>query len=60
MWEGSIEYARQSIAWDRHKGTSNYLFADGHAENMKFEETYAWPDTCYWYPEAAPKWPEIP
>lgn len=60
MWEGSVEYAKQFIAWDRHKGTSNYLFADGHAENMKFEATYAWPHTCYWYPEAAPKWPEIP
>ncbi len=60
MWEGSVEYAKQSIAWDRHKGTSNYLFADGHAENLEFEETYAWPNTCYWYPEAAPKWPEIP
>jgi len=60
IWEGSIEYARQFVAWDRHKGTSNYLFADGHAENMKLEETYAWPHTCYWYPEAAPTWPEVP
>jgi len=60
MWEGSIEYAKQSVAWDRHKGTSNYLFADGHAENLKFEQTYEWPGTCYWYPEAAPTWPEIP
>jgi len=60
MWEGSLEYAQQSVAWNRHKGTSNYLFADGHAENLVFEETYAWPTTCYWYPEAAPKWPDIP
>jgi len=60
MWEGSVEYAKQSIAWDRHKGTSNYLFVDGHVENLKFEETYAWPNRCYWYPETAPKWPEIP
>ena len=60
MWEGSAEYARQFIAWDRHKKTSNYLFADGHAENLSFEETYTWPTVCYWYPEAAPKWPEVP
>ena len=60
IWEGSIEYAQQFVAWDRHKGTSNYLFADGHAGNLRFEETYAWPTTCYWYPEAAPTWPENP
>ena len=60
QWEGSLEYAKRFIAWDRHKGTSNYLFVDGHAENMEFEKTYNWPDKCYWYPEAAPKWPENP
>lgn len=60
LWEGSIEYARQSIAWDRHKGMSHYLFADGHAEGLPFERTYTWPGDCYWYPEAAPKWPENP
>ena len=60
MWEGSIEYAKQSIAWDRHKGTSNYLFADGHAEGLPFERTYSWSGDCYWYPETAPKWPENP
>ena len=59
-WEGSVEYAKQFVAWDRHKKTSNYLFADGHAEGLAFEQTYQWPYTCYWYPEAAPKWPEIP
>jgi prepilin-type N-terminal cleavage/methylation domain-containing protein/prepilin-type processing-associated H-X9-DG protein len=60
QWEGSLAYAKEFIAWDRHKGTSNYLFADGHAENMEFEQTYAWPHTCYWYPETAPKWPDNP
>jgi prepilin-type N-terminal cleavage/methylation domain-containing protein/prepilin-type processing-associated H-X9-DG protein len=60
QWEGSIDYAKQFVAWYKHKGTSNYLFVDGHAENLKFEETYNWPNTCYWYPEAAPKWPENP
>ena len=59
-WEGAIEYAKQFIAWDRHQRTSNYLFADGHAEPLAFEQTYQWPGTCYWYPETAPKWPDIP
>jgi len=59
-WEGSIDYARQFVAWDRHQGTSNYLFADGHTENLRFEQTYQWPGACYWCPEAAPKWPEVP
>jgi prepilin-type processing-associated H-X9-DG protein/prepilin-type N-terminal cleavage/methylation domain-containing protein len=60
MWEGSVDYAKQFIAWDRHKGTSNYLFADGHVANLRFEQTYDWPSTCYWYPESAPKWPHNP
>ena len=59
-WEGSIEYAKQFVAWDRHKGASDYLFADGHAENLEFAKTYTWPSTCYWYPESAPKWPDNP
>ena len=59
-WEGSIAYARQFIAWDRHKKNSTYLFADGHAEGLAFERTYQWPGLCNWYPEAAPKWPDIP
>ena len=59
-WEGSVEYAKRFIAWDRHTGTSNYLFADGHAEGLRFEQTYEWPGTCNWYPETAPKWPENP
>jgi prepilin-type N-terminal cleavage/methylation domain-containing protein/prepilin-type processing-associated H-X9-DG protein len=60
VWEGSLDYARQFVAWDRHKGVSTYLFVDGHAEQLEFEHTYSWPDACYWYPEAAPKWPENP
>ena len=56
-WEGSVDYAKQFVAWDRHEGTSNYLFVDGHAESLKFEHTYDWPHSCYWFPESAPKWP---
>ncbi len=59
-WEGSVDYAKTFIAWDRHMGKSNYLFADGHVETLEFEETYQWPRTCYWYPESAPAWPDNP
>jgi prepilin-type processing-associated H-X9-DG protein/prepilin-type N-terminal cleavage/methylation domain-containing protein len=59
-WEGSVEYAKKFIAWDRHMGKSNYLFVDGHVENLKFEETYDWPSRCYWYPESVPTWPANP
>ncbi|HON90486.1 MAG TPA: type II secretion system protein [Sedimentisphaerales bacterium] len=59
-WEGSVDYAKQFIAWDRHQGISHYLFADGHAEGLKFEHTYEYPGVCNWYPETAPKWPENP
>ncbi len=59
-WEGSVDYAKRFIAWDRHQGTSHYLFADGHAEGLRFEQTYEYPGVCNWYPEAAPKWPENP
>jgi prepilin-type N-terminal cleavage/methylation domain-containing protein/prepilin-type processing-associated H-X9-DG protein len=59
-WEGSIEYAKDFVAWDRHVGASNYLFADGHADTLEFEQTYSWPDSCFWYPESAPVWPENP
>jgi len=59
-WEGSVEYAKTFIAWDRHLGKSNYLFADGHVETLQFEHTYKWPVRCYWYPESAPTWPANP
>ncbi len=56
-WEGSIDYAKQFIAYDRHTGTSNYLFVDGHTEDLKIEQTYQWPEECLWFPESAPSWP---
>ena len=59
-WEGSIESAKRYVARDRHKGRSNYLFVDGHAETLELEQTYSWPGACYWYPESAPKWPDDP
>ncbi len=59
-WEGSIEYAKTFIAWDRHIGKSHYLFADGHVEALLFDVTYDWPKRCNWYPEAAAGWPANP
>lgn len=32
--------ARQQIALDRHRGRANYVFVDGHAEGLLFEQTY--------------------
>ena len=54
---GSLQQAKGQIAWDRHAGTSNYLFVDGHAENLRIEQTWSWPGQCYWYPGYAPGWP---
>jgi prepilin-type processing-associated H-X9-DG protein/prepilin-type N-terminal cleavage/methylation domain-containing protein len=54
---GSLEQAKGQVAWDRHEGTSNYLFVDGHTENLKIEQTWSWPGQCYWYPGYAPGWP---
>jgi prepilin-type processing-associated H-X9-DG protein len=60
QWEGSVEYAKRFIAYDRHLEKSNYMFADGHAEWIEFEETYSRSDKCLWYPESAPGWPVNP
>jgi prepilin-type N-terminal cleavage/methylation domain-containing protein/prepilin-type processing-associated H-X9-DG protein len=54
---GSLDQAKGQIAWDRHNGTSNFLFVDGHAENLRIEQTWSWPGQCYWYPGYAPGWP---
>lgn len=54
---GSLDQAKGQIAWDRHNGTSNFLFVDGNAENLKIEQTWSWPGQCYWYPGYAPGWP---
>ncbi|MHC4203990.1 MAG: prepilin-type N-terminal cleavage/methylation domain-containing protein [Planctomycetota bacterium] len=54
---GSLDQTKGRIAWNRHNGTSNYLFVDGHAENLKIEQTWSWPGQCYWYPGYAPGWP---
>jgi prepilin-type processing-associated H-X9-DG protein len=56
-WFYNIDLAKGQVAWDRHLEKSNYLFADGHAETLKIEQTYSWPGDCFWFPESAPKWP---
>lgn len=57
LWE-SPDYAKGFVAWDRHTGTSNYVFTDGHAENLKFEKTWDYPTINYWLPDSAPGWPQ--
>jgi len=36
-----LHEARQQIALDRHIGRANYVFVDGHAETLRFEQTFA-------------------
>ena len=55
-WAFKTDKAKKYVAWDRHFKKSNYLFADGHAQMLKIEETYSWPGNCYWYPQSAPGW----
>ena len=54
---GSLDQAKGQVAWNRHDSTSNYLFVDGHVENLRIEQTWSWPGQCYWYPGYAPGWP---
>jgi prepilin-type N-terminal cleavage/methylation domain-containing protein/prepilin-type processing-associated H-X9-DG protein len=53
----SLQQAEGFVDWNRHIGNSNYLFADGHAENLIFEETWDYPTINFWLPESAPGWP---
>jgi prepilin-type N-terminal cleavage/methylation domain-containing protein/prepilin-type processing-associated H-X9-DG protein len=56
LWE-SLDYVKGFIDWNRHTRTSNYVFTDGHAENLKIEETWDYPTINYWLPDSAPGWP---
>lgn len=53
----NIKLAHRQIDYLRHKNSSNYLFTDGHSENLRFEQTFNWPDRCFWFPQSAPLWP---
>lgn len=54
----SLNLAKRDIDHQRHLDKSNYLFVDGHAENLDIEETLDYPSRCYWFPASAPKWPQ--
>ena len=56
LWQ-SLQQAKGFVDWNRHNGTSNYVFADGHVENLKFEKTWDYPTINFWLPETAPGWP---
>lgn len=53
----SIELAKRDVDYQRHRDTSNYLFTDGHAENLEIETTLDYPQKCLWFPATAPQWP---
>jgi prepilin-type processing-associated H-X9-DG protein/prepilin-type N-terminal cleavage/methylation domain-containing protein len=49
-WEVSIDgkVARTyklNVGWDKHRGRSNYTFADGHAESLLWEDTWGFVET---------------
>ena len=56
-WSGNIGLAKANVAYNRHSGKSDYLFADGHAQMLEIEKTYSWPGDCFWFPNSAPAWP---
>ncbi|MGD8451373.1 MAG: prepilin-type N-terminal cleavage/methylation domain-containing protein [Phycisphaerae bacterium] len=56
LWEAQ-EDPKQSVAWDRHVGKSNYLFIDSHAKTHRWQETWNFPLVNMWWPEHAPGWP---
>ncbi|MBN2559755.1 MAG: prepilin-type N-terminal cleavage/methylation domain-containing protein [Phycisphaerae bacterium] len=58
LWEG-LEDPKQEVAWDRHRGKSNYLFTDGHVETLHWTRTWDFPRCNSWWPSHAPAWPPI-
>jgi prepilin-type N-terminal cleavage/methylation domain-containing protein/prepilin-type processing-associated H-X9-DG protein len=44
---------KPEVDTDRHGDTSNYGFVDGHAEALRFEETFQEPDLDRWHPGKA-------
>jgi prepilin-type processing-associated H-X9-DG protein/prepilin-type N-terminal cleavage/methylation domain-containing protein len=43
-WEAQFGLVRKdfkdNVAWDRHRHRANYMFADGHAESLLWEDTW--------------------
>ena len=70
QWFGNVDLARGDVAWNRHDrrkdssqtsgtdGRSNYLFLDGRVETLPIKITYDKDGHCYWFPDAAPTWPQ--
>jgi len=58
MWVVEAE-VRTQVAWDRHGGHPNFLFADWHVESMTLEETWAKDKVNLWNPRKAPAWSTI-
>lgn len=69
LWDSPEDPASDSsaLAWGRHQGKSNYLFADFHVGTLGWRKT--WDMTGYpesgvnlWWPSDAPRWwtPEPP
>lgn len=54
----NLDLAKRDIDYKRHLDKSNYLFVDGHAENLDIEATLDYPSQCYWFPKCAPRWPQ--
>jgi len=65
LWDSPEDPIRDGLAWQRHTGRSNYLFADGHVETVFWKQTWdmeGYPDcgTNLWWPSDAPHWPPPP
>ncbi len=54
----NLELAARQVDHRRHGEASNYLFVDGHVENLELQETLNFPAVCYWFPQYAPGWPK--
>jgi len=49
----SVGAAKNAVAYDRHAGRSNYLFVDGHVENLTVDQTFSSKRKNMWNPSAA-------
>ena len=54
-WE-TQQAPKTAVAWERHLGRSNYLFADSHVETLHWRKTWGFPTVNLWWPSHAPGW----
>jgi prepilin-type N-terminal cleavage/methylation domain-containing protein/prepilin-type processing-associated H-X9-DG protein len=52
QWSGAAA-AKQAVAHDRHRGSANYLFVDGHIERLPVEKTFTSRTQNLWNPSIA-------